>query len=272
MAGGLDVPTREEIPLATQQIGNGPDRVVFLHGFLGQGKNLSTLARKLCERHPTWYAVLVDLLGHGLSPALPPDADLETLADGVVPIVGEGATIVGHSLGGRVGLVVAGRVPERVRKLTMLDITPGPVSLEDSATQKLMAAMVSGPVEAKSREAFRDHLLGQGVARHLVDWQMLNVEHDETGARWRGHFDPRLLASMLPRNNHRDLWPIVERRQVPIHQVRGDRSPYVSDSDVERLRANGARVDTLEGVGHFVHTEGLARLLELMDATDSPSP
>jgi pimeloyl-ACP methyl ester carboxylesterase len=260
----LDVPTPQEIPLATQVLGQGRERIVLLHGFLGQGKNLTTLARRLLERRPAARAILVDLLGHGGSPALPRGADLETLADGVVPLLGDGAWIVGHSLGGRVALVAAGRRPELVTRLTLLDIAPGPVEVADSDTRRLVDAMLAMPPVAANRESFRQRLLAAGVSKPLVDWQMQNVEQDSAGARWRGHFDPVAMAQMLPRNNAADLWPIVERRAVPIHEVRGERSPYVTDADMQRLGASGARADTIAGVGHFVHTEGLSQLLALM--------
>jgi hypothetical protein len=42
------------------------DRVVmvFLHGLFGHGKNLTTMATKLCQQH-NCAGLLIDLLGHG---------------------------------------------------------------------------------------------------------------------------------------------------------------------------------------------------------------
>ena len=42
--------------------------IVFLHGLLGNGKNLKTLAKKVSERH-SMSALLLDLRGHGKSPS-----------------------------------------------------------------------------------------------------------------------------------------------------------------------------------------------------------
>jgi esterase len=236
--------------------------VVLLHGFLGQAKNLTTLARRLGEGGR--QVITPDLPGHGHAGPLPANADLDTLADGIEPHLGGGPVdLVGHSLGGRVALVLARRHPERVRAVTLLDIGPGPLERPDSASTRLVAAMVSGPRQAPSREAFRQHLVGAGVSKHLVDWQMQNVEVDEHGARWR--VDPDALAALHPRVSSDDLWAAVEGAPYRVHVIRGDRSPYVGDAEVARLQAAGARVDTVPA-GHFVHVEALDAVVALVQA------
>jgi pimeloyl-ACP methyl ester carboxylesterase len=44
--------------------------------------------------------------------------------------------------------------------------------------------------------------------------------------------------------------------------VRGGLSNYVSDADCRRLEAAGARVDTIDGAGHFVHVDRPAETLD----------
>jgi pimeloyl-ACP methyl ester carboxylesterase len=39
---------------------------------------------------------------------------------------------------------------------------------------------------------------------------------------------------------------------------------YVPEADARRLQAAGARVDTIEGAGHFLHVERPAELLDGM--------
>src|ERR1700754_1245749 len=108
--------------LAHSAIGEGGEDVVLLHGFLGSGKNLRTLAQRWLERAPDHQFVLPDLRGHGLSPPLPAQADLYTLARDVLATaraaeVVEPFTIVGHSLGGRVALAAAALHPDRLQQV-----------------------------------------------------------------------------------------------------------------------------------------------------------
>lgn len=47
-----------------------PKTVVFMHGIMGNKKNLRTLAREFLKLRPTYQAVLIDHRGHGESIAL----------------------------------------------------------------------------------------------------------------------------------------------------------------------------------------------------------
>jgi hypothetical protein len=135
----------------------------------------------------------------------------------------------------------------------------------DSTT--ILAALASGPRAAASRDTFRAHLAAAGVPAPLVEWQLLNVTYDAPAETYRLRIDPDALAALHPRVNAADLWDAVEgARPYTLHEVRGERSPYVSDGDAGRLAAAGCPVDTLPGVGHFVHVDGLEGLLSAMAA------
>ena len=53
------------MPLHVTPIGEGRPTTMFLHGFLGQGRNFTTVARGLA---PLGASLLVDLPNHGRSP------------------------------------------------------------------------------------------------------------------------------------------------------------------------------------------------------------
>jgi pimeloyl-ACP methyl ester carboxylesterase len=246
------------------RIGDGPRPLALLHGFLGSGRNLATLARGLAVAAPEYSVYAFDLPGHGGSPPLPPPADLETLARAVI-----GATralhplpwsFVGHSLGGRVALKASLVEPAAVGHMTVLDITPSALP-PGGETAQVVKALVGAPEAAPSREAFRTWFTGAGLSPELTDWLLLNLARDGDQLRWR--IDRRAMAALYPRINAEDLWPAVESRgDRGLHVVRGSLSPYVSDADCRRLEAAGARVDTIEGAGHFVHVDRLAETLD----------
>ncbi|MFN7133834.1 MAG: alpha/beta fold hydrolase, partial [Myxococcales bacterium] len=102
----------------------------------------------------------------------------------------------------------------------------------------------------------------EGLSDALTDWLLMNLVREDEGFRWR--FDRRALAELHPRVNREDLWPVVERHGARVRCIRGALAPYVTGADVERFRANGCRVDTLEGAGHFVHVDRPAELLSLL--------
>ena len=99
--------------------GEGPP-LVLVHGLGGAASNWIELAPELAERH---RVLAVDLPGHGGSSPLPDAPTLTPFAD-VVAAVAETeemvpATVVGHSLGGLVGLRLALRHPDAVRGLVL---------------------------------------------------------------------------------------------------------------------------------------------------------
>ncbi len=68
----------------------------------------------------------VDLPGHGDS-VHAESYSLEAMADGAAELLGDEADLVGHSMGGRVAVLLAQRLPGRVRRLVVEDTPPPPV-------------------------------------------------------------------------------------------------------------------------------------------------
>ena len=112
-------------PLAHAVLGDSGPWIVFLHGLFGQGKNWTTVAKALADRA---QIVLVDLPNHGNSPwteqfsypGMAADvAELLVSVSGSEPVV-----LVGHSMGGKVAMLVALAHPDAVAKLCVVDVSP----------------------------------------------------------------------------------------------------------------------------------------------------
>src|SRR5580692_6120080 len=94
--------------------GAGHPPVVILHGMLGSSRNWQTVGADLAARRRV-YAL--DLRNHGMSPhadsmgyaAMAADVAAWMDANGVGP-----AELVGHSMGGKVAMLLACREPRRV--------------------------------------------------------------------------------------------------------------------------------------------------------------
>lgn len=259
--------------LAYTERGSGPRAVVALHGFLGSGRNLASLARRWTERDAARRIVLPDLTGHGTSPPLPSGADLETLARDVLALarhlgLAEPFELVGHSLGGRVALEVRHIAPEAVARVTLLDIAPGPIPLTAGSVEGVVGALLAAPAEEGGRGEMRDFLLARGLTTALAEWLILNLEPRPEGrVGWR--IDREALATLNERTRGLDLWPLVEGLGADTRCVRGGRSGFVTVADAERLEAAGAKVTTLAGAGHFVHVDAMEPLLDRLVDTQS---
>lgn len=102
---------------AVENWGAGEDRVVFVHGSLGVGATAFSEQRALGD----FFALSVmTRRGYGDTERI--DAvDVRRDADDVVELLGQGAHLVGTSMGGVVAMNAAGLRPDLVRSLTVIE-------------------------------------------------------------------------------------------------------------------------------------------------------
>ncbi len=249
---------------------------LFLHGILGQGKNLTSLARRLVEARPDLEAVLVDLRAHGQSQGIDgrdtvSQAALdvaESVQRASLPVVGA----LGHSFGGKVALLLAEHLAA-LEHLVLLDSSPGP--REDARGSELTVEVLSTldrlPPVFSTREGFIEALLGCGISRSIGTWLAMNLVRDASGLRF-GLSLPRVRA-LLASYFTLEGWPALERLAMgdgpAVHLVIGERSAVFDEAERARAvaLAGGSKgrltVDLLP-TGHWVHVddfEGTVRVL-----------
>lgn len=255
--------------LAFDRHGGGPRPILLLHGFLGSGRNLSTLARQWAARDRGLSVLTVDLLGHGRSPPLPPGADLGTVADALLALCaavfpdGGWVSLVGHSLGGRVALRTLERAPGRIAAVTLLDIGPGPVS-GDGVTRRTVELLLAAPARFRDRAAARAFFLGGELSVALCDWLLMNLRSEPSGELgWR--IDRGALGVFIEASSREDLWPVVAAFPERVRCLRGGASTYVDDDAVAGFARLGVEpVTTLAGAGHFLHVDAPIALLDTL--------
>jgi pimeloyl-ACP methyl ester carboxylesterase len=100
--------------------GQGPP-VVLIHGVAGRAAQWDQTMVQLAENHTV---IAPDLLGHGESAKPRGDYSLGAFASGIRDLlIGldiEGATVVGHSLGGGIAMQFAYQFPERCQRLVLV--------------------------------------------------------------------------------------------------------------------------------------------------------
>jgi pimeloyl-ACP methyl ester carboxylesterase len=94
--------------------GEGPP-LLLIHGFGGAAWNYEPMAPLLTGRR----LIIPDLPGHGASSPLPAAPTLAGFADVLASLLEEPVDVLGHSLGGVVGLRLAERHPHLVRRLVL---------------------------------------------------------------------------------------------------------------------------------------------------------
>lgn len=242
---------------------------LFLHGILGSGANLRTLAQGLVTADPTSAAVLVDLRLHGRSRAAVPPHDIARCAEDLVrleaslelPVVG----VVGHSFGGKVALAYHALRPA-LERLVSLDSAPGarPDRAGSEQTSSVLAMLERLPKHYARREQFVERVHADGHSRGIADWLAMNLERSPDGFRLA--VDLEAIEALLDSYFSLDLWPVLEGSNAQIDVVIGGKSRVWDEADRQRIEALAAQkaerlhVHVLPEAGHWVHVEGAQTL------------
>ena len=256
-------------PLACEMRGSGNTCVVLLHGFLGSGRNLASLGRRLCDANPALCALLPDLNGHGASQALPLGACVADVAASVWALVDaqrhhQVIRIVGHSMGARVALAMLGARPALVDKAVVIDMAPGrlPPETDHGEVGRVLQVLMRAPPEAPNRSAMRALLLQEGLGPAMADWLLQSLKPAPQGVVWR--VDRAFLQGFFSRGRSDDWWPVVKRYAAKLVWVCGGNSAYVGAEDRTRLMTCAVPCHIIAGAGHFVHVDQPEALLDCL--------
>jgi pimeloyl-ACP methyl ester carboxylesterase len=256
------------IELAVEELnGARPERAIaFLHGILGRGQNLRTIARRFVEARSGWSAWLVDLRGHGRSPKGAAAPSLEAAARDLVNLANRAAqplaAIAGHSFGGKVALEAARLVSiTSLEHVVVIDSVPGrrePLSGGDSALAVIDTLGSLAPRFA-SRSDFIEAIIASGQSRTMAQWLAQSLQND--GDHVRFMLDLAEIRALLSDYFARDLWSVVEHPPgaVRVHLVVGERSSAYSAAELDRAvqiatSSRQVTVDVLPA-GHWVHVD-----------------
>jgi pimeloyl-ACP methyl ester carboxylesterase len=230
--------------------------VVFCHGLFGQGKNWTQVAKVVARRH---RALLLDMPQHGRSPWSPGFDYLEAADQVAASLPEQPVALVGHSMGGKIAMVLALRHPVRVERLCVVDVAP--VAYRSAHEfDGYVAAMRGLDLASLTRREDADRALAEAVPNPTVRGFLLqNLRRGPDGDGW--HWQPNLQVI----GDHLDAitgWPAERLTALPPYDgpvlwVRGERSDYVGEEDLEAMSELFPRVRrlTIKGSGHWVHSE-----------------
>lgn len=234
--------------------GAGDPPFVILHGMLGSSRNWLTAGRDLAAGRRVFA---LDLRNHGMSPHAQA-MSYEVMADDVAGWMEANgvsrAELLGHSMGGKVAMLLACRRPARVHRLVVVDIAPRAYSwpergAEFRAMNELDLATLKSRADAERR-----------LEARIPSWAMrkflaANLERAPGGA-WGWRVNLAVIAAALPELERNPLGA-ADRFDGPALFVAGARSAYVGPGDHGAIRGHfpSARITTLAGSGHNPHIE-----------------
>lgn len=220
---------------------------------LGSSRNWQSAGADLASAY-TVHAL--DLRNHGQSP----HADTMTYPEMVEDVIGwldehqvGPATIVGHSMGGKVAMLLACRHPARVTRLVVVDIAPKDYfwpghRASFAAMNELNLEDLRSRAEAELR--FEARVPNWATRKFLTT----NLERGEGG--WRWSINLPVLTEALPTLEGNPLQP-ADVFPGTVRFIAGEASNYIEADDVASLRRHfpAAEIVTIAGSGHNPHME-----------------
>lgn len=228
--------------------------MLVLHGLLGSSRNWQTTGRDLGAH---FHVVALDARNHGRSPHAA-EMSIEAMAGDTLAWMDENgwaqATIVGHSMGGKVAMWLACRHPERVTRLVVVDVAPRDYSwqghrAEFMAMHELNLANLQSRQEAELR--FEARVPDLGMRKFLAT----NLARGDDG-RWHWAINLPVLTEALPKLEKDALTP-DDRYAGPTTFIVGGRSNYVHEADHAVIRRHfpAARIEAIPLSGHNPHMD-----------------
>jgi esterase len=234
-----------------KQLGQG-DPLVLLHGLFGSADNWFSVAPKVAERY---HVIAADLRNHGQSPH---DAEMSyPLMAGDVDELFDAcgltcASVVGHSMGGKVAIQFALDFPQRVKKLVVVDIAPRAYPrAHDAILDALLSLDLAG---FNSRQQIESALAAEIPSLYLRRFLLKSAGRDDGG-----RFFWKMNLPAIAANYSRLCEAVGEGRSIAGQTlfIRGGMSDYLNASDEQEIRRQfpAAEIRTIATASHWVHAD-----------------
>jgi len=227
--------------------------LLILHGFLGMSDNWKTLGAKYAEEG--FQAHLIDLRNHGRSfhsDEFTYAAMVQDVYDYCVANNLQNVDLIGHSMGGKVGMFFAMAHPEMLNKLVVADIAPRYYSPHH---QDILAALNAVDFAKKPSRSEVDVIMATYVpdfgTRQFLMKNLYWREPDQLDFRFNLSVFNKVIDTIgeaLPKNSTFEKLSLF---------LRGDKSNYIQESDETDIKRHfpNAQIDVISNAGHWLHAE-----------------
>lgn len=250
--------------LHSLQLGEGSKQLLVLHGFLGMGDNWKTHGKRWAEQG--WEVHLLDLRNHGRS-FWSKAFDYALMAEDVKRYCDhhaiKTATVLGHSMGGKVAMLLACRFPNYVSQLIIADIAPKAYAPHHQTILKGLGALDFTKIQSrKEAEITLANYVEEPAVRQFLLKNIYRVQPDQLGLRL--NIAVLQLAGEQVGEALRQELKFSKKTLF----LKGENSGYISDEDelVIRHHFSAYKIVQIPRAGHWLHAENPQDFLEAIES------
>ena len=249
--------------------------LVCVHGLARCGRDFDSLARVMASHY---RVVCPDMPGRGLSGWLknPMEYTPETYAADMVTLLArvdaDCVHWVGTSMGGLIGMILAGLPETPLQKLVLNDVGPIVTGASLARIGEYLGKAPSFPDFAAAVQYIR--LVSATFGAHSdAQWQTLteHVTRRQPDGSYRMHYDPAIAVQFIAAVSDKDieLWPYYDAIRCPTLVLRGALSDLLRRATLEEMGRRGPRAKTVEiaEVGHaptLMHQDQIATVRDFL--------
>lgn len=239
--------------LAYREFGEGQP-LIILHGLFGQSDNWNTLSKGFAEKG--FRVFTIDQRNHGLSPHSD-TWNYEAMAGDLKEFIDrhrlKDPILLGHSMGGKTVMFFEMKYPGVSSKVIVVDMSPGEsVPHHDDVLAALNAVDFGAIATRKEAEAVLSQHIGDFGTRQFLLKNIYWKDNSNDRMDWR--FNLKTITE-----HYKEVLDGVPQGSSDVETliIRGERSGYVTDADLEdfKIRFPRFKLETIAGSGHWVHAE-----------------
>ena len=241
------------------EIGSG-QQMVILHGLFGSLDNWMTIARRFAQNHQVF---LVDQRNHGKSDHVD-EHTYEAMSDDLLSFFQEhdltNVLLVGHSMGGKTAMQFAINHPEKLDRVVVVDIGPQGYEVHHDLIIRSMQSLDLDKVTSR-REAEEDlaTMIDQNDTRQFLLKNLHRTKAENGTPKYAWRFNLEVIADEIEEVG----LPIHGSSDLPMLFIRGSRSNYLEDDQLDDIRTQFPNADLISlNAGHWVHAEDPDGLFE----------
>jgi esterase len=234
--------------------------LLILHGFLGMSDNWKTLAAQYATEG--FQVHTIDLRNHGRS-FQSNDFSYEVMVQDVYAYCQANnltqIDIIGHSMGGKVAMLLATTFPDLINKLIVADIGS---KFYPQHHQTILAGLNAVDFSKKPSRTEVDEIVSKYISDFGTRQFLLKSLYWQTTDQLAFRFNLEVfnrkideIGKQLPVNNF---------FKKPTLFIRGGNSDYILDNDWANIQVHfpDSKLETIPDVGHWLHAENPALFFE----------
>jgi pimeloyl-ACP methyl ester carboxylesterase len=240
------------IKLHSTVLGEGQPFII-LHGFLGMSDNWKTLGNKFAEAG--FQVHLLDLRNHGRSPHTP-EMNYEVMAKDIFDYCEthklKNTILLGHSMGGKVAMLAAGKYPDLIDKLIVVDISPKYYAPHH---QQIMEGLTALEKQNLTSRGDAGEFLSKFVEDQGTRLFLLKNLYWETKEKLSVRLNLKVLKETIEEVGA--ALPPRFKFEKPTLFIKGGNSNYITKEDEPLIIQYfpNAEIKIVPNAGHWVHAE-----------------